>query len=256
MFTRNLLIALFATGCAATHPVAELAPLQLVQEARAAPLTEDHFARDTPGNLTAAQMKEIFGAPVFLEAGARLGVVPVASGYQPEDALPLPSVPAALTSALEGAGLFEMATEVTTDWPTDRGVGGLRELAARYRTPYLLLYRQRFVDDSSANAWAWLDPTIIGALVTPNQTLETDGVLEATLFEVQTGTLLFTIYARVHDSTTATVWHDARKLAEMQRRLQETAAKELADRVLEKVRRLAAARPQGQPVQTASLPQS
>jgi hypothetical protein len=254
---RIFLVALAAlAGCASAHPSAELAPLQLAQEGHAAPLTEDHFSRDSAGNLTPQQMKELLAGPVFLEAGTRLGVVPVESGYQPGSELPLPNVPAELTSALEGSGLFEMATEVSTDWPADRGVGGLRELAARYRAPYLLLYRQRFVDDSFANAWAVLDPTIIGALITPNQTLETDGVLEATLFDVQTGTLLFTVYARVHDTTNATVWHDARKVQAMQQALQSQAAKTLADQVLEKVRRLAAARPQPRPSETASLPES
>ncbi len=32
----------------------------------------------------------------------------------------------------------------------------LRELAARYRSEYLLLYRHRFVDRSYTNAWGWL----------------------------------------------------------------------------------------------------
>lgn len=256
MFLRTFLLLLFATGCASAHPVASLAPLALLEASKPAPLTEDHFSRDNSGNLTPGQLKEILEAPVYLAANARLGVVPVADGYAPGTELPLPTLPAELTRALEGSGEFEMATEVTTDWPTDRGVSGLRELAARYRAAYLLLYRQRFVDDSYANAWAVLDPTIIGALVTPNQTLETDGVLEATLFDVQTGTLLFTVYARVHDTTRATVWHDAHKLAAMQRALQEHSAKELADRVLEKVRRLAAARPAPQGDATASLPAS
>lgn len=244
-------------ACSAVHPRAELAPLALTEDAAPpAPLHEDHFTRDTSGGITSEHLKEVLAAPVYLEANARLGVVPVAASYEPGAELPLPTVPAELTSALEGSGLFQMATEVTTDWPTDRGVGGLRELAARYRAEYLLLYRQRFVDDSFANAWAVLDPTLIGALVTPNQTLETDGVLEATLFDVQSGTLLFTVYARVHDAQSATIWHDGHKVTEMQRALQTKAAKALADQVLDKVRRLAAARPAETPkAATASLVQ-
>src|SRR5205807_7883433 len=126
-------------GCSAVHPSAELAPLALAQEIHAAAPPEDHFNRDTAGGLTPQQLRELLAGPVFLEAGTRLGVVPVESGYEPGAGIPLPSVPAELTRAVEGSGEFEMATEVTTDWPTDRGVSGLRELAARYRTSYLLL---------------------------------------------------------------------------------------------------------------------
>ena len=35
--------------------------------------------------------------------------------------------------------IFEVATEMSTDWPADGGISGLRELAARYRAEYLLL---------------------------------------------------------------------------------------------------------------------
>ena len=252
-----VVLAALATmvGCASVPRSAELAPLALAGTLPA-PVPEDHFGRDAAGGLTPAQLQELLHGPVYLESGARLGVVAVEGGYEPGSALPLPSVPAELVKSLEGSGEFELATEVTTDWPTDRGVGGLRELAARYRAPYLLLYRQRFVDDSYANAWAITFPTIIGALVTPNQTLETDGVLEATLFDVQSGTLLFTVFERVHDSQIATVWHDDRKVAAMQRALQTKAARALADQVLEKIRRLAALRPKPKQQETASLPTS
>lgn len=54
--------------------------------------------------------------------------------------------------------LGQVVSEVTTDWPTDGSIAGLRKLAARYRGEYLLLYRHRFVDRSWTNGWAlsWL----------------------------------------------------------------------------------------------------
>ena len=57
--------------------------------------------------------------------------------------------------------------------------------------------------------------------------------------KVQVG-LLFTVFTRVHDAQIATVWHDDRKIAEMQRGLLTRAARELGEEVLGKVRRLAA----------------
>ena len=41
---------------------------------------------------------------------------------------------------------------------------------------------------------AWLYLTLVGTIVAPSRTLETAGVLEATLFDVRTGTVLFTVY--------------------------------------------------------------
>src|SRR5256885_2232839 len=125
-------------GCSTQRAAmsAELPPLQLI---------EDHFERDRIGGLTEDHLREILDAPVFLEEHARLGVVPVAARYEPDEMTPTVAAPAELVAALEQTGMFEMASEVSTEWPTDRGMPGLRELAARYRSDYLLLYRHRFV---------------------------------------------------------------------------------------------------------------
>jgi hypothetical protein len=239
-----LLVASAASGCATGAPLrADLAPLELRAAGAPAVLQADHFKRDTAGSVSEEDLRRILAAPVFLEEKARIGVVQVACRYEPQTELPLAVVPGRLGKALEASGLFEAATEVSTDWPADSGVSGLRELAARYRSGYLLLYRHRFVERFHANAWAWLYPTIIGLLVAPGRTLETAGVLEATLFDVKTGTLLFTVFERVRTSSSATVWHTDLKVRAMQERLLENAAARLGEEVVAKLRRLARSRP-------------
>ncbi len=227
-------------ACAA--PSKALAP-SLAPIAAPVPPPEDPFKRDQVGGLDEAALQQLLQTPLVLDERARVGVVPVASAYGPDGALPLTHVPAVLGEALEGTGHFEVASEVATDWPADRGLPGLRELGARYRAPYLLLYRHRFVDRSWTNAWGvtWL--TLVGGLVTPNQTLEAAGVLEATLYDVRTGALLFTVHERVSARTTETVWQNERKLRELRERLLRKGAEGLATQVVDKVQRLASVRP-------------
>jgi len=77
--------------------------------------------------------------------------------------------------------------------------------------------------------------------VAPGRTLETAGVLEATLFDMRTGTILFTVYQRVRGRSDETAMNEERKLSAMKARLVEEAAGKLADQVVAKVRRFAVA---------------
>lgn len=227
-------LLLLSTGCAMAHSRA------MASEAMpAAPLTENYFRRDNAGSLAEENLQKVLAAPVFISPGERLGVVPVATAYQPEGELPLSPVPPEITKALESSGLFEATTEVSTDFPADAGISGLRELAARYRSGYLLLYRQRFQERSRPNGWAWLYPTIIGVFFAPAETLTTDAVIEATLFDVRTGTLLFTAYERVHASAADTVFNSETRRTELRQKLLAQAASSLASQVVSKARRLA-----------------
>jgi hypothetical protein len=207
------------------------------------PLAQNHFKRDTAGSISEEDLRRVLAAPVFLEGNARLGVVPVATCYEPDSELPLAIVPQKLSQAMEESGLFEVTTEVSTDWPADRGISGLRELAARYRSEYLLLYRHRFVDRWYTNEWGWAYITILAIPFVPSQTLEVAGVLEATLFDVKTGTLLFTVFERVNARSNENLWHNDRKRRALKAKLLDKVARTLADKVVEKSRRLAAARP-------------
>ena len=147
-----LVTLVFATGCAASHAaMPSLAPYALTAlPAPATVLEDNHFARDRMG-LGEGELREILAAPVFLEEHARIGVLPVRTGYAPDDGVPVEAAPATLTDALDSSGLFDLASEVSTEWPTTTGTAGLRELAARYRTEYVLLYRHRFADTTLPN---------------------------------------------------------------------------------------------------------
>ncbi len=209
------------------------------------PLVKDLFKRDHAGAISEADLRRILDAPVELFEGARLGVVPVAGSYVPDRDLPLDSAPAALTDAALATDAFDAITEVSTVWPRHSTTPGasaipvLRELAARYRTDYLLLYRHRFEDRTWSNPWAWLHFTLVGGLVAPVNTLEAAGVLEATLFDVRTGTLLFTVYERVSSRVDENVWNNDRKRRDLKESLLARGAKRLSDQVLVQVRRLA-----------------
>lgn len=241
-----VLFACLFTACMhAPLPMPELAPMAF--ESTPAPqLSANHFQQDRVAGLGEAELRAILDAPVFLEEGARLGVLPVATRYELDGAVPQEATPAEVSDTLEGSGLFELTTEVTTDWPTDRGVPGLRELAARYRVEYLLLYRQRFSEDQHSNGWAALYPTIIGVFAVPGETVEQAGVLEATLFDVKTGTILFTVHERVRGEVTTTVPFASHRSIELRKKLLAEAGPKLALQVVAKCRRLAVARPQAE----------
>jgi hypothetical protein len=242
---RHILVVLIVitSGCAAMKQEVALRPLTF-DSASAAPaaLTENHFSRDR-STIAEAELKQILASPVFLEEHARVGVVPVAMRYEVDEAVPVEGAPASLVDALEGSGLVELATEVTSEWPIDRGIPGLRELAARYRTEYLLLYRHRFVDAARPNPAALSYLTLIAALFVPGTTVESAGVLEATLFDVKTGTILFTVNERVRGEAVSTPLSVDRASEVQHRALVNEGMKRLSDQVLVRLRRLVASRP-------------
>lgn len=241
-----LALALLASGCAA-HRVAtpKLEPLSAARPPPPA-LTEDHFARDR-GAVSEAQLRDILAAPVFLEEGARVGVAPVGPRYSLRDDVPLDVMPATLVSALEASGLVELSTEMSSDWPVAPGLSGLRELAARYRVEYVLLVRQAFAEATHLNGLAWGYITGVGALVLPGTSYEAAGVLEATLFDVKTGTVLFTVYERVRGDGMAAPPGVGRALEGLRRRLVTQGAERLAEQVLAGLHRLVASRPRAAP---------
>ena len=242
-------LSLFITSCAAAQKVASLSPLALAAEdggaAAKAPtlLTENHFARDAMGTLSEAQLRDILQAPVFLEEKARVGIVPVREGYGADEELPLAGVPGALAATLDETGLFEVVSEVSTDFPATGSLAGLRELAARYRADYLLLYRHRFVDSVYPSGWAWTWATLVGPMIAPANVLETEGVIEATLFDVKTGTILFTTYERTREKTEETVLDTERKQKRLKEHVLEEASGKISEAVVAQVHRLPAARP-------------
>ena len=216
-----------------------MAPLPT--EPAPAPLV-NHFERDKSTAIGEDAIRAILEAPVFLEERSRVGVVRVSHGYSTDETVPLATVPGELTRALEDSGQFEVVTEVSTDWPTDSGIAGLRELAARYRCEYLLLYRHRFVDREWTNGWGAMWLTVVGGLMVPETTIEVAGALEATLFDVKSGTLLFTVFDRVNRRSNEFIYAHERIIGDMQTELLAEGTRRLTDAVVAKVQRLAQAR--------------
>lgn len=237
-------LAVVTSGCAAMK--AQMPAMQpLAFEAgppAPAVLQENHFSRDRSA-IGEPELRSILASPVFLEEHARVGVLPVAMRYEVDEAVPVEAAPSTLVEALEGSGLVELATEISSEWPVDRGLSGLRELAARYRTEYLLLYRHRFVDAARPNPAALSYLTLIAALFVPGTTVESAGVLEATLFDVKTGTILFTVNERVRAEAVSTPLGVDRASELQHRGLVNDGLKRLSDQVLLRMRRLVASRP-------------
>ncbi|PZR07838.1 MAG: hypothetical protein DI536_26095 [Archangium gephyra] len=238
---RHLVFALLTlTGCAASR--ASMPTLRPFAVSEAPVLEENHFTRDRVA-MGEDHLREILAAPIFLEENARIGVLPVSNGYAPEFEVPVEKVPAALAAALDGSGLFAQSSELSSDFPITAGIGGLRELAARYRTEYLLLYRHRFSDAAHGNPLAAFYVTILGAFVVPGTTVESSGVLEATLFDVKTGTILFTVYERVSREGLSPPPAVEQRWRDMHQEMVAEAQSKLADQVLAQLNRLVASRP-------------
>lgn len=106
---------------------------------------------------------------------------------------------------------------------------------------------------SHANGWAvgWL--TIVGGLVLPHRTIEVAGVIEATLLDVKTGTLLFTTYERAYAKSLENVWQNDRKRIDMKLALVKKAMKSLNGKVLDQITRLVAARPPRRDLRPAAV---
>lgn len=235
-----LALLLAAGGCASSKPArAELEEPAVQTDTAKKKVERNHFHSDKTGNLSEHELREMIQAPIRFETGARVGVVPVGAEYRADSDVPLETVPKALGDALEETGYFDVATEVATDWPKDRSVAGLRELAARYRSRYLVLYRHRFVTRSRVNGWGWTYPTVVGLFATPGKTVEIAGVLEATFFDVQNGSILFTAYERTRRERKMNIWHNDRKRREMKTSMMEEASGDLSEEVTSKIRRLA-----------------
>jgi hypothetical protein len=134
--------------------------------------------------------------------------------------------------ALEQAGRVELATEVTPYLPAQvGGVEGLREIAARYRAPYLLVYIERFEDTGGVNAFGLGYLTILGGLLLPSYTVRVEGVVEASLLDVRTGALLFTVREPVKAESLALPLAASSRMRTLIERESAAASKRLATRV-------------------------
>ena len=210
-----------------------------------AALERSVFARDPNGQLTEDGIQKILEARLELDLPARVGVLPIIDAVDWRG--PGPSyemAPAAVATMLTGLRGSEPFTHVTEMMPIPSGalgMEGLREMAARYQLRYVLLYREKVATKTRANPWAIGFATVVGALFLPGDTLYVDGYVEASLFDVKTGVLVFTVRRRVWGKRKTNLWHTDDKLEYMQRNAAINAAPELAKDVRKAVYRFSEA---------------
>jgi rhombotail lipoprotein len=229
------LLALCA-GCGAGPNHAPRAPEPSAAAAAPAPavLQRSLFTKDAVGALTEADLQKVLEAPVDLQFPARVGVVPLAHPFDPAGPVDVATRSIAsqkLASTLVGAPYFSHVSDVSTDLPNVGGIEGLRALAARYRLRYLLLYSETFEDQTHLNGWAWLYPTVLGMFVAPGVTVRSQGIAQADLLDVRTGTVLFSVVEPMVVSEVELMVGAGRSHRDLQASAAAAAAKALAKRV-------------------------
>jgi hypothetical protein len=237
-FAFAALVSSLLAGCGAAPPAPSMphdAPAAVATAPMPAPIERSMFSKDSSGSLSENDLQKILEAPLDLELPARVGVVPLAQPFNPNGPV------RDLARSLMGNQYFSHVSDVSTELPNAGGLEGLRVIAARYRMRYLLLYSERFQDDTHLNGWAWLYPTIIGMFAAPGVTVKSSGLLQADLFDVRTGTILFSVVQPVHVSENEQMIGAARAHQEHQSKAASEAAQGLAKLVSRQVNELVAA---------------
>ena len=190
------------------------------------------FARDPKGQLSETSIQQILGSQLEIELPARIGVLPVMPADDWRGPGPsykrAPSAVGELAKHIRSPELFTLVTEMIPIPSGALGMEALREIAARYKLRYILLYREDIRRRERLNAWAIGYATIVGALFLPGEDLKVDGYVEASLFDVKTGLLMFTKRRRVKASRRSNVWYQGDKLENLQARLAIKVGKDLA----------------------------
>ncbi|MFT3767152.1 MAG: hypothetical protein QM820_16770 [Minicystis sp.] len=223
------------SGCAMSPPHAAEAPPAQAAAPAPAPLARSFYAKDASGALTESDLQHVLESPIDLQFPARVGVVPLS---EPFDARGKANVTVRsvasreLAAAVAGSANFSHVSDVSTELPNSGGIEGLRVLAARYRLRYLLLYTERFEDDTHLNGLAWLYPTILGMFVSPGVTVESRGLAQADLLDVRTGTVLFSVVEPLHVKSKEFMIGAGRAHRDLQAQAAADAAKRLAKSVM------------------------
>jgi hypothetical protein len=242
-----VVLACLATACGGGRFMsAKMASAPVMADAPPPPpLERSLFARDPQGALTEEALQQILASPIELELPARVGVVPVVTatdwrGPSP-DYLRVPPGVAAFVAALRGTEPFTLVTEIMPIPSGALGMEALREVAARYRLRYVILYREVIATKSTMGPVAWGYATVIGAAFLPGQRHAAYGYTEASMFDVKTGLLLFTTRRSVLGERRSNLWHEDDKLAALAARLAVSQADELAADVRSDLGRFVAA---------------
>lgn len=196
------------------------------------PVERSLFAKEPEGRLAEEDLQRLLASPIVLDLPARVGVVPIVTATDWRGPSPdwshVPRGASAFAGALRGSPSFSLVTEVLPIPSGALGMEALRETAARYALRYILLYREELGRREEANGIAAGYVTLVGALFLPGQTLAVDGFVEASLFDVKTGLLLFTVRRAVHGDRGSNLWYTGRKLEELAGSVATRVAPELA----------------------------
>ncbi len=243
-----LLVFLLVSGCAAGHKMAS-APMSAAQPAPMAapqappPLDRSVFARDPNGQLSEDALQKILGTPIELDLPSRVGVLPIITATDWRGPSPdyerVPAGVAPLVARLRKDAAFSLVTEMMPIPSGSLGMEALREASARYRLRYVILYREVLAKKHHQNAWSWGYATAIGALFLPGKQHEVYGYIEATMFDVKTGLLMFTTRRAIMAEKRENEWRTKDKLAQLASNAVTKFAPDLAKDFLVDVRRFA-----------------
>jgi hypothetical protein len=207
------------------------------------PLDRSVFARDPNGQLSEEMLQKILASPIELDLPSRVGVLPVLTATDWRGPSPdferVPAGVSPLVSRLRKDAAFTLVTEMMPIPSGALGMEALREAAARYRLRYVVLYREVLAKKNHLNGWAWGYVTAVGALFLPGKQNEVFGYIEATMFDVKTGLLMFTTRRSVFATDTSNEWRDADKLAQLASNTVAKYSPDLAQDFLLDVRRFA-----------------
>jgi rhombotail lipoprotein len=239
------LVVVWAAAASACGGSPKMVSARMAATTAPVQLDRSVFARDPNGQLSEEALQQILASPLELDLPARVGVLPIVTATDWRGPNPdykyVPAGVGAFVKKLRGSEPFTLVTEVMPIPSGALGMEALREIAARYRLRYVLLYREVIQRRTRLNPFAWGYLTIVGALFIPGQSHVVAGYLEASLFDVKTGLLLFTTRRSVRASQTTNVWYQNDKLDEMQAKLAYKFAPDLADDVRMDVARFAEA---------------
>ena len=240
-----LIACVLLAGCAAGMKMASAPMAATTATIAPPPLDHSVFARDPNGQLSEEALQRILASPIELDLPSRVGVLPVVTATDWRGPSPdferVPPGLSALVRGLRKDAAFSLVTEMMPIPSGALGMESLREAAARYRLRYVVLYREVLARTHHANPWAWGYATIVGAMFLPGQQQEVYGYIEATMFDVKTGLLMFTTRRGVVASQRANEWRTDDKLELLAAGTAAKLAPELATDFLVDVRRFAAA---------------
>lgn len=244
-----LLICLITiTACGAKQkmasaPMAQMASTSMAPAVAPPPLDRSVFARDPNGQLSEDMLQKILASPIELDLPSRVGVLPVLTATNWRGPSPdyerVPAGVSPMVSTLRKDAAFSLVTEMMPIPSGALGMEALREAAARYRLRYIILYREVLAKKQHQNKWTWGYATLVGALFMPGKQQEVYGYIEATMFDVKTGLLMFTTRRAIMATKNTNEWRTQDKLEQLASNAVTKFAPDLATDFLVDVRRFA-----------------